>query len=422
MPEAPLRVPAVFIPGGVPRYTYVPRAELPIETRLSEWKRGAHTTMFSISGPTKTGKTVLLKRFFPDAIWLSGGTISTVDDFWAAIADALELYTDHELQVARDTSSSVSGGVDANSVIVKVNVGGALEDSHSKTIGRGRQRTPQMVGREALRERLPTVVLDDFHYIPSDVQLKIVRALKDLIFEGLPVVVAAVPHRAYDVVRVENEMTGRVDSLSVGLWSETDLEEIAIQGFSALNFEDPGGVLASRLAQESFASPHLMQAFCLALSQKNGYDEASAVPVELVAPQWVEFFTERATLTSKTAFDMLKQGPRQRADRIIRTLKTGTTTDIYGAVLAAVESTGPRTQLTYEEVRAALRNVMESDPPQRHEVTRVLDEMTRTARERIAGEPVLEYDDQLSTLYIADPFFAFYLRWADHDLKSESRK
>ncbi len=73
--------------------------------------------------------------------------------------------------------------------------------------------------------------------------------------------------------------------------------------------------------------------------------------------------------------------------------------------------------MQYEDLRGALRKVLESDLPQRHEITNILDQMTKIAREKIAGEPVLEYDNEYSTLYIADPFFAYYLRWAPDSSK-----
>ena len=98
-----------------------------------------------------------------------------------------------------------------------------------------------------------------------------------------------------------------------------------------------------------------------------------------------------------------------------RQLATGETADIYGVVLTAIAHTGPLTSLTYEQLRAALRQVLAEDPPQRHEVTRVLDELAKIAKEEIEGEPVLDYDVELSTLYIADPFFAYFLRWGRKD-------
>ena len=121
-------------------------------------------------------------------------------------------------------------------------------------------------------------------------------------------------------------------------------------------------------------------------------------------------------MASKAAFDMLARGPRQRTDRKERQLKSGSVTDIYGAVLAAIAHTGPNTELTYEEIRAALKDVLSSDSPQRHEVTRILEEMTKIATNEIEGEPVVDYDVELGKLYISDPYFAFFLRWGVPDL------
>lgn len=41
----------------------------------------------------------------------------------------------------------------------------------------------------------------------------------------------------------------------------------------------------------------------------------------------------------------------------------------------------------------------------------MLDQMTQIAKTKVEGEPVLDYDEDLSTLHISDPYFAFYLRW-----------
>jgi len=40
-----------------------------------------------------------------------------------------------------------------------------------------------------------------------------------------------------------------------------------------------------------------------------------------------------------------------------------------------------------------------------------LEEMSKIARDSLEGEPVVDYDESLSTLHISDPYFAFYLRW-----------
>ncbi|MEZ0111962.1 hypothetical protein ABH920_005980 [Catenulispora sp. EB89] len=407
-----VRVGKVFVAGGLPTVTYVPREALNLEQNFEDYLDEGHRVL-SVSGPTKTGKTVLIRSVLRDdsAIWLSGGAISSAEEFWATLADHLGVHTTIETSSTSSERATSSSKGQINILAVQGGVDSGSDSSNSISDKFTRNRPVAMAVRsELLREQYP-IVVDDFHYIPAEAQLEIVRGLKDLIFEGLPVIVIAVPHRAYDVVRVEREMTGRVQQLKVSFWSDDDLKGIATAGFAALNVVDDGGDLAARLVKESFGSPHLMRDFCLNLCKANNIREAVAKPVKLKAPNWDNFFAERSSLASKTAFELLARGPRQRTDRKPRVLKNGSTTDIYGATLEAIAWTGPLTEVTYEQVRGGLREVMADEIPQRHEVTRVLEEMARIAREQTQGEPVVDYDVPLATLYIADPYFAFFLRW-----------
>lgn len=403
------------MPGGRPTITYVPRGDLRLESEVGDYLDSRHKIL-SVSGPTKTGKTVLLTNQVGDnfgPIWLSGGTINTVDDFWSTIADELELPTETGMDggLSHTQSGKFSGELS----------GGFIKGGGDKgsSVTRGRKMTerttvsPKRASRRKLKEDPNRViVVDDFHYVSPDVQVEIVRGMKDLVFDGVGFIVAAVPHRAYDVVKVEKEMTGRVAQLEVGFWSDDDLKEIAKRGFSALNVV-VSDALVARLVREAFQSPHLMQEFCRQLCADNGITETCSAPVGIGEPDWDFFFSRLAPGASKAAFDLLARGPRQRSDRKVRHLRDGQEADIYGAVLRAIAHTGPLTELTYEQLRSALRAVLSSsdEPPQKHEVTRVLDEMTRIARDQIDGEPVVDYDGELATLYISDPYFAYWLRW-----------
>jgi hypothetical protein len=283
------------------------------------------------------------------------------------------------------------------------------ESSRARTVSR--DRPVALAARDELLRVRPTLVIDDFHYLESAVQLEIIRNLKDLVFEGVGVILAAVPHRSYDALRVEKEMTGRVEQLQIPFWDTEELLSIASEGFAALNVNDRSG-LARRLAREAFSSPFLMQDFALQLVKANDVRETAEPQVDLVAPVWDEFFRSRAGGAAKPAFDLLSKGPRQREKRKERKLQSGEVTDIYGAVLAAIAHTGPLTELRYVQLRTALRDVLADAVPQQHEVTRVLDQMSQIARERLEGEPVVDWDGELETLHISDPYFAYYLRWA----------
>lgn len=143
-------------------------------------------------------------------------------------------------------------------------------------------------------------------------------------------------------------MTGRVEQLTIPFWSEKELFGIAQAGFEALNVLDPAGEIATRLARVSFSSPHLMQEFCREVCKLNEVRTLQAETRRLVVPDWEPFFQQKASAASKSAFDLLARGPRQRTDRKPRRLKGGREVDIHGAVLAAIATTGPLTQLTYE--------------------------------------------------------------------------
>jgi len=163
------------------------------------------------------------------------------------------------------------------------------------------------------------------------------------------------------------------------------------------------------MAEESFDSPHLMQDFCLALCKLNGISETQSSVIQLQEPEdWQSFFRNIDSNTSKLAFESLARGPRSSNRRIPRTLVNGETCDIYGAVLFAIAYTGPKTTLSYEDIRKGLQKVLRSETPDYHEITRVLRAMSEIAK-KIGGEPVVDWDNY--SLHISDPFFAYYLRW-----------
>jgi hypothetical protein len=404
----------VFVAGGLPRVTYVARDELRLETRLRAYLDERHRIL-SLTGPTKSGKTVLVRKVVDNsAVLVPGAGIDTLATFWRILVDLLGGYTEETREKVQADSltdeASVEGGFQAVAK-ASVEIRESLGTVDSKRQSFTRRRPDQQVALDALR-RHPDLVLfvDDFHYIEREVQLGIVRAMKAPLFDGTRVILASVPHRAFDAVRVEKEMTGRVETLEIPLWSERDLRGIATQGFDALNVGTYGPVV-NRLAKESFGSPLLMQDFCLTFCKQNAVFEREDRKKLLQAPEdFQAFLRDRASGASKTTFDLLAQGPRQRSDRIQRLFTNGRTGDIYEAVLAAIAATGPQTALPYDELRASLRRVLAEEPPKRHEVTRVLDEMTKIAK-RMEGEPVIEFDEDYDTIHISDPFFAFYLRW-----------
>lgn len=287
-----------------------------------------------------------------------------------------------------------------------------LEHDHTRSTKKSSRLalTPRSAAISQLRSSRLPLIIDDFHYLNRDFQGNMIRALKPLIFEGLPVILIAIPHRRYDAVKVEREMTGRLEAINIPIWESHELKKIATQGFPLLNLEVKSHVILS-LANQAYGSPHLMQEFCKELAKANNVLQTLAISKSIDdVPD--KLFVGVAEGTGKVVFDKLARGPRQRTDRIQRRLKTGETADIYRVTLYALARIAPGLDtIEYEQLRSAIRDVLADSLPQAHEVSRVLEKMAETAADDEASTPVIDWEKEEQKLHITDPFFAFYLKW-----------
>lgn len=413
-----LRYEDVFVPGGFPRHTYNPRIDLQLEDRLRE-TRNNFCKLVTITGQTKAGKTVLARTVLPreECVWVDGGTVSAEDDFWHVILDQLELFQTSQEETSSGTTGTIGGKGNATADFFVAKGSGEISATLSKTRSASRTRSRTVSTRVAalkgLQDAQLPLVVDDFHYLPRELQGSLVRALKQLIFDGLPVAIIAIPHRRYDAVRVEKEMTGRILTIDIPEWSESELRFIPTTGFGLLGL-NVSDVAFRRFASEAIGSPHLMQDFCRTVCRIAKVGDGATQALLPVIGNLEAVFREVAETIGRPIFDKLARGPRQRSDRIPRQLKDGRAVDIYELVLYALAHRRPGlVSLEYEDLRAAIREVSASQIPQLHEVSRVLKHMANIAASDQSSTPVIDFEEKEKKLHITDPFFAFYLRWGN---------
>lgn len=434
-----LKVSNVFVPGKLPQLTYNPRSELALEQGLEDFldEGGA---ILTVAGPTKTGKSVLLRRTIEEPIWCDGQGIESVDALWELAADELRLYT--HLEIATGASETGGGSLTTKAGVEQIaTVTAQAQYTATDTTGTKYTVNRPLVSvvKEAISKSGRALVIDDFHFIERDVQRQIVRALKPVVLAGVPVIFASISHRVQDVVSAEPDMTGRVVPLKIPFWSEAELLYIARKGFAALGLRDPGERLAQVLAAESYGSPHLMQKFCRELCKANGIRVQQKKPVDLNAPEdWVAFFQAQVEPASRDWFERLLNGPQERGNKRNQwQVKGNGTLDGYGLTLRAIAETGPKLDLTKDEIRRVVDRLVDGPGPASHQTTRYLQRMSLIAAKRQTDpmptedeldaethdteaasdvQPVLEYmdDDPNSRLHIADPYFAFFLRWGSN--------
>lgn len=436
----------VFSPGKASSITYVHRENRAAESQLAkEVRRGGN--IVSVVGPTKMGKTVLVGQVVADKLWLEGQWLGDIEAFWTKLAVQLNI-------PASKNSSKSSSDVAKWSIKAKINVGpgsfgSEVGGDHGKSLLDGWTvdiPQDQAVVR-ALQDlksagRTHSIVIDDFHFVDADVRTEIIRALKPLAFAGIPAILITLPHRKRDSFAGVSDIGGRTRTITVEAWSEDELVKIAHKGFEALNLVDDEGLIAARLAKESYGSPELMQRFCLELCEEvNEVLETERFAVPLVSPagDWSEFFT---TITDEQAaawLEKIAKGPKSRGKaRNLLPLNDGRNLDGYQILLAAMKALGPKLSMTVDDIKqqasillapgtdikkvqvttklvhmSGIAATSLQDAPPELDEEEVLDFEADEDPSAGSVQPVFEYapNEIPETVNIIEPFLAFTLRW-----------
>ncbi|MDO3442482.1 hypothetical protein [Agrobacterium sp. V1] len=87
----------VFTPNSSPVYTYVERADLDLEQRLQN-AFSMKNMAVSVSGPSKSGKTVLLRKVIDKdlLININGASLKSADDLWLTILKWMDIPSSEE--------------------------------------------------------------------------------------------------------------------------------------------------------------------------------------------------------------------------------------------------------------------------------------------------------------------------------------
>lgn len=407
----------VFTPTGVPTLTYVYRQEQDLESHLRAAVRTPGLVV-SLSGPSKSGKTVLIRRVIApeDLIPVSGASLASAEQLWERILSWMEAPS----ETTRRVSATVGGeagfratGSTGIPLIVKGEVEGA-----AKLTGSRLSETSEKFTRSAIDQVVKDVAnssfvifIDDFHYMPADVQATVARQIKEAAEKGVKICVASVPHRSDDVVRSNPELRGRVQAIDFSYWNDDDLRQIPTQGFAALGINVPK-TLIDRLVREAFGSPQLMQGMCLQTCFSLGVDRTMQPPADFdIDEARTRRVLEMTSTTTdfSTLVEALHAGPKSRGqDRKEYQFTDGSVGDVYRCVLLAVRSDPPVLSLRYDEILSRAKYVCNGVTPVGSSLTEALQQMHKLGDTVQPGAKVIEWEGDV--LDIADPYFLFYLR------------
>ncbi len=409
------KVEDVFSPRSFPENTYIHRitaGNKTIDQKLEKALMMKGNLIF-VSGASKSGKTVLCHKVIPDEkfIDLSGNQISSREDFWNHIAEQLSLSDIVTTTTGMQNSEArvVKGSANFNAGImgtgIRAGIGADTSENVVSTnqITASRARTETQIIRYII-DNDKVLVIDDFHYIPKEIQLYIARTLKTELFHGLKAVILSLPHRSDEAIILNPDLIGRTTSIEIPLWTTNELKEIAVKGFTLLNVPISDECI-NLLAQESISSPQLMQDNCFNLAYGSMGSSITTTTVKAA-------FSE--TASNYAHYDKLVRtilhGPSQGQGRRKLYQTADKDVDIYELMLMALKADPPVSKLSLEEIKNRISELLVN-----HEritssiISGTINKLISLIKKDMPDLDALEYKNK--ELYILDPFLLFYLRW-----------
>jgi hypothetical protein len=418
-----LRATDVFTPGAFPVHTYVERTQEGLETALAD-ALGTPGQVISLSGPSKSGKTVLVEKVVGRdlLIPISGASVRHPDDLWHKVLDWMDIPSSSTsgqtigLSTEAEMTAKGSAGVPfvaKGELGARGQVGGSLERNVGQV--RGRRGLAEVVKEIANSEFV--ILLDDFHYMAREIQSEVAKILKEAVRLNVRIVTATVTHRGDDLLRANSELRGRVRTLDLRYWDAAELTKISVVGFGALNSElDPS--IIDRYVNESAGSPQLMQLLCLntcfVANLREKYDGMFSAVLNIAEPELQRILEQTSSNTDfRSLADVLDAGPRTRGtERKTYRFHDGMSGDVYSVVLRALALDPPKLSFTYDELLDRTAAVCVGESPVGSSVTGTCLHMSKLAEEKFPLERAVDWDESKQVFDVPDPYFMFYLRWS----------
>jgi hypothetical protein len=355
----------VFTPGRFPTLTYV-------EDHLVERKRQLQDTLdagsmlISISGPSKSGKTVFVEQCLgkTNLVQITGAGAKSAGDLWLRVFDIIGTPIAKSQTTSTSLAGSVTGTGSVEGGVIVAKAKAEVSGTGTYTSLTGGAETKSIDYLQLLIKELGgsglVVFIDDFHYVPRDVQGEVARQIKEAIRNNVKFICASVPYHSDDVIRGNPDLRGRVFSIDFDYWKPDVLAKIAYKGFNQLNitYRHP---MVNKLATEAAGSPQLMQYLCLNSCFELGVRERPSAPVEFLDdPALFTTICRRTALSADygSVVEKMKEGPKTRgADRKIHISRYGWQGDVYRLLVKALSLDPPQITFRYQSLIGGVRGL-----------------------------------------------------------------
>lgn len=412
-----MRATDVFTPGKLPEVTYIDdhlreRADILIDALDT----GA--AVISISGPSKSGKTVFIEKNIGKdrLVQVTGAGITDANKLWDRVFDIIGTPIANRTTSGRAFDGTVGAKIGgAAGVLVSATGEASTSGTWSTSSGEEKEFAVDYL-QLLIRELAGTnyvVFIDDFHYIPREVQVDVSNQIKEAIRNDVIFIVASVPYHSDDAIRANPDLRGRTIKLDFDYWKPDELAKIANRGFAALNVSASLGYVQA-LASEAAGSPQLMQALCLTTCFENDVREVQSAPKQIVSDRdAIKKVCVRTASTSDYSSTVvkMKEGPKTRGqDRKSYLLTDENVSDVYPLILRAIALDPPELTQRYPNLQRRIQGLCAHEQPSGSSVTGACSHIASIANES-ENRNIVEWDGDNDVFEIRDPYLLFFLRW-----------
>lgn len=415
-----MKIKDIFTPGRFPTLTYIDDHLKDKEQQLLDTLDDG-STLVSISGPSKSGKTVFVENILgkENLIQVTGAGVRQPSDLWLRVFDIIGTPIERKMTSSSTTSGTLAGKAAAEGSVIVAKAKGEASASVTMATQSSEVETVsidylQLLIRE-LSESNFVIFIDDFHYIERAAQSLLAQQIKEAIRQGVKFICASVPYHSDDVIRSNPDLRGRFFSIDFDYWGEEILKKIAYKGFDEANIAYRNE-LVDKLCKEAAGSPQLMQYLCLNACYEKGIRETPEDPIDMIYER--DFFESicRRTVAStdySSIADKMLEGPKTRgSDRKSYISTFGWQGDVYRFLLKALSIDPPCLNFRYQPLVDRIGGLCVGETPSGSSITNACHHTANIANDS-ADNNIVEWDGENDVFDIRDPYLLFFLRWSE---------
>lgn len=413
------RVAEVFRAGAYEvDHTYVarPSAEDAVRTGLRH-----QNAIILLSGPSKSGKTVLCHRLSEGAPTAHVHVFQamTGEEFWDALRQAIEAperserITKREQRLETERAKRLKGGANAQVMSLEAETSAtnrwrvseaSEETTHISTPGR-------MGVLNYLRSHPHTIIIDDYHWMNPAIAPEVFPPLKQVLGWNSRVILISVSKAAFPNKGDFGDFTGRFIDVSMPPWELDEIKEIGERGFPLLKVQVSQETLHG-LASCSYLSPLLMQGLCEQLCFENQVVETLKEPINIHIPgrAHVGALAGRFAAPLTTSFDEIL------SDKTEKTWVTrdGRKLSLTEILVLGISHKRPFEPFPLAELSRRLEEKILRKPMPKNLSALLVQKMaeiqTKFGGERGDRSPIY-YDPSSKSVTIVDAYFKLWVRW-----------